>query len=124
MIHIGDLDRAISDLKQSIVLSPDLAEAHGNLGAAYFQKKDWANAVASFTASIETSQIQGKPAIARYIHGRAQAYENLGQLQKAQQDYQESCRLANRGCEKLSPIAPISPASAPQFPVPSPARPG
>ena len=121
MIHIGDLDRAISDLKQSISLSPGVAEAHGNLGAAYFQKKDWTNAVASFTASIETSQIQGKPAIARYVHGRAQAYEYLGQLQKAQQDYAESCRLANRGCEKPSPIAPISPASAPQSPAPSPA---
>jgi hypothetical protein len=72
--------------------------------------------VASFTVSIETSQIQGKPAIARYVHGRAQAYEYLGQFQKAQQDYQESCRLANRGCEKLSPITPITPASAPQSP--------
>ena len=102
MIHIGDLDRAISDLNQSIALSPEVAEAHGNLGAAYFQKKDWTNAVASFTASIETSQIQGKPAIARYLHGRAQAYENLGQTQKAQQDYRESCRLAKRGCEKLA----------------------
>jgi tetratricopeptide (TPR) repeat protein len=122
MIHIGDLDRAISDLKQSISLSPGVPEAHGNLGAAYFQKKDWANAVASFTVSIETSQIQGKPAIARYVHGRAQAYEYLGQLQKAQQDYQESCRLANRGCEKLSPITPISPASAPQSPSLSPAH--
>ena len=58
--------------------------------------------MASFTASIETSQIQGKPAIARYLHGRAQAYENLGQTQKAQQDYRESCRLAKRGCEKLA----------------------
>jgi hypothetical protein len=124
LIQLGMLDLAVADLKQCVALNPDFSEAHGNLGAAYFQKEDWPHALASFSASIEVARSKGKPANTRSIHGRAQTFEKMGQLQKAQQDYQESCRLANRGCEKLSPITPITPASAPQFPAPSPARPG
>lgn len=102
MIHIGNLDQAIADLKQATVLSPDFAEAHGNLGAAYFQKQDWPNAIASFSMALEIARSAGKSLSPRYIHGRAQAFENMGELEKAQADYRESCRLAKRGCENLT----------------------
>ena len=102
MIHIGGLDKAILDLQQATVLSPDFAEAHGNLGAAYFQKGDWPNAIAAFSRAIDLAHNAGKPPSPRYIHGRAQALENIGQLEKSQIDYRESCRLANRGCDKVS----------------------
>ena len=102
MIHIGSLDKAISDLKQATVLSPDFPESYGNLGAAYFQKGDWPNAIAAFSRAIDLARIAGKPPSPRYIHGRAQAFENIGQLEKSQVDYRESCRLAKRGCDKLT----------------------
>lgn len=101
-IHIGNLDQAIADLKQSTVLSPDFAEAHGNLGAAFFQKQDWPNAIASFSMALEIAHRAGKSTIPRYVHGRAQAFEKVGDLQKAQADYRESCRIGNRGCDKVS----------------------
>jgi len=101
MIHMGNLDQAIADLNQSASLSPRFVEAHGNLGAAYFQKLDWNNAIASFSHAIEIAHQDNKAISARYIHGRAQAFENTGELEKAQIDYRESCRLAQRGCEKL-----------------------
>jgi tetratricopeptide (TPR) repeat protein len=122
MIHIGNLDQAIADLKRSIVLDGTLAEAHGNLGAAYFQKGDWSNAITSFSAAIEIAHANGQVVSPRAIHGRAQALEKIGEWQKAQADYKESCRLAKRGCEKLlSPgqlesnsMAVVRPAIAPR----------
>ena len=100
-IHIDRPDQAIADLKQAIALSPRFAEAHGNLGAAYFNKADWNNAVAAFDKAITIAHEDHKTLSPRYIHGRAQAFEKLGEFEKAQQDYRESCRLASRGCEKL-----------------------
>ncbi len=102
-IHIGNLDQAVSDLKQAIALSPRFAEAHGNLGAAYFAKADWNNAAAAFGKAIAIAHEDHQAPSPRYIHGRAQAFEKLGELEKAQQDYRESCRLAKRGCDKLKP---------------------
>ena len=103
MLRIDRLDQAVADLKQSIALTPNLAEAHGNLGAAYFKKEDWASAVESFSAAIEVTRVQGRPVIPRHFYGRAQAYEKLGEIQKANEDYKTSCELIKRGCEKLPP---------------------
>ena len=102
-IHIGKLDQAVADLKQAIALSPRFAEAHGNLGAAYFDKADWNNAAVAFGRAIAIAHEDHRNLSPRYIHGRAQAFEKLGEFEKAQQDYRESCRLASRGCEKLTP---------------------
>lgn len=99
---IGQPDQAIADLKQAIVLNKNFVEAHGNLGAAYFKKEDWQNAAVSFSEAIEISQKAGVPPHIRYIYGRAQAFEKMGDMQKAQTDYKESCRLGNKGCDKLS----------------------
>ena len=96
------VDAAIPNFKRAIALDGDFPHSHGNLGAAYFKKEDWGNAVSSFGAAIEMVQRTGAPVIPRYIYGRAQAYEKLGETQKALADYAESCRLVKRGCEKLS----------------------
>ena len=101
-IHLGMIDQAIADLKLAIALNKDFPESYGNLGAAYFQKGDWPNAIAAFSRAIDLASNAGKPPSPRYIHGRAQAFENIGQLEKSQVDYRESCRLAKRGCDKLT----------------------
>lgn len=102
LIKIDNLDQAIADLKQSIAVSREFSEANGNLGAAYFKKGDWLSAISAFSKAIEIAHGTGQPLSPRYLYGRAQAFENMGELQKAQVDYKESCRLAKRGCEKLS----------------------
>lgn len=102
LLNIGNLDQAIADMKKSIALHNDFAEAHGNLGAAYFKKRDWPNAVASFSKALEITQNLDEFLSVRYIYGRAQAFEKMGELEKAQAGYRESCRLVNRGCDKLS----------------------
>ena len=100
-LNFGNADQAVKDFKQTIVLNENFPEAHGNLGAAYLNKDDWPNAIASFTLAIELAQIKGKSLSPRYVHGRAQAYEKMGDMQKAQADYQVSCHLAKRGCDKI-----------------------
>ncbi len=103
LIKIDKPDEAIADLKRSIALSRDFAEAHGNLGAAYFKKADWPSAATSFSRALQITYDNGKPISPRYIYGRAQAYENMGQMDRAQADYKVSCLLVKRGCEKLTP---------------------
>jgi hypothetical protein len=94
-------DKAIPELKLSAELTPQFAEAYGNLGAAYFKLAQWNDAVASFSQAMAVNLQKGKPAGVRNLLGRAQAYENAGDLQKSQADYQESCRVAQRGCDKM-----------------------
>jgi len=49
----GDLDAAIREFKRVVELAPDLAAAHVNLGAAYFDKKDYDNAIPSLKRALE-----------------------------------------------------------------------
>jgi hypothetical protein len=100
-LNFGNADQAVKDFKQAIVLNKNFPEAHGNLGAAYLNKDDWQNAIDAFTLAIDLAKGSGKLLSPRYVHGRAQAYEKMGDIQKAQADYRVSCRLAKRGCEKI-----------------------
>lgn len=101
LIKIDKPDMAIADLKQALALRADLAAAYGNLGAAYVKKREWRSAVESFGTAIEITHKAGDAPQPRFHYGRAMAFEEMGDRQKAQADYKISCRLANRGCEKL-----------------------
>lgn len=103
LIHVNKPNAAIADLKQAIALSPEFVEAYGNLGAAYIKNSDWLNAVAAFSQAIDIAKGKGKIASARHFDGRARALEALGQFEKAQADYRESCRLGKRACDKVTP---------------------
>lgn len=102
LIKMDRPDEGIADLKQSIALSRDSAEVHGNLGVAYLKKKDWQNSIVSFGTAIEIAHKAGQSPNPRFIYGRAMAFEETGDMQRAQADYKASCQLARRGCEKLS----------------------
>lgn len=101
LIHVNKPDAAIADLKQATALNPEFVEAYGNLGAAYIKKSDWLNAVAAYSQAIELAKRKGKAISPRYFDGRAQGLEAVGQLEKAQADYRESCRLGKRACDKV-----------------------
>lgn len=112
LIKIDNPDKAIADLRHAIALSREFADARGNMGAAYFKKGDWRNAIAEFSTAIEIAHKAGTSTHSRYIYGRAQAFEMIGDVQRAQADYKESCRLANKGCDKTSLALPsIMPGS-------------
>ncbi len=101
LIKIDQLDQAIADLKQAITLNINAVEAHGNLGAAYFKKGDWQNAAAAFSEAIEVAHREEKYLDPRFIYGRAYAFEKMGDTQKAQVDFKESClRGISPACAK------------------------
>ena len=101
LINIDRPDEGIADLKLAIALSKDFAEAHGNMGAGYIKKGDWQNAIISFSAAIEIARKVESYPRARYFYGRAIAFTKMGDMQKSQADYKESCALAGQGCENL-----------------------
>lgn len=96
-------DQAIENLKKATELEKNFPQAHGNLGIAYFKKGEWQQAATSLSVAIELMQNKGQVPLVRYTYARAQAWEHLGEASRAQMDYRESCRLIQRGCEKLKP---------------------
>jgi protein O-mannosyl-transferase len=100
-IRNGFAEEAIDDFKKAIASEPNFAEAHGNLGAVYLNNAQWTNAITGFTDAINIAKSKGDQPAPVYIYGRAQALENMGNMQEALIDYQESCRLIQLGCKKI-----------------------
>lgn len=103
--HLGRWSDAVVAIRQAIKIAEksgrSFASAHGNLGIVYSRQGDWVNAVNAFTTALDITRAEGKEPSPSDIHGRAQAYEKSGDLQRAQADYRVSCQLAKRGCEKV-----------------------
>ncbi len=110
LIKMDKPDMAIADFKQALALRADWAPAYGNMGAAYLNKREWRSAVESFGTAIALPNKAGDTFNPLFYYGRAMAFEELGEMQKAQADYKVSCQLANKGCEKtgttLSAVLP------------------
>src|SRR2546426_8493429 len=51
--HAGDLDTAVREFKRVVELAPRLAAAHVNLGAVYYEKKDYGQAILSLRKAFE-----------------------------------------------------------------------
>jgi tetratricopeptide (TPR) repeat protein len=99
--EIEQNEQAIQNYQQAIALNNTLPYAHGNLGAVYLKQGAWQSAIDAFSRAIENAQQLGQRPVPRYIDGRGQAYEMIGEMQKAQADFKESCRLARRSCDKV-----------------------
>jgi tetratricopeptide (TPR) repeat protein len=100
-IGIARPDKAIAEFKQAIASSPDFAEAHGNLGAAYLQQGEWKNAATAFGEAIDIERKNGKEPGLKHLLGRAQSYEKAAEISKSQSDYRDTCRLYKRSCDKV-----------------------
>lgn len=101
LIKVDRYDEAVNDLKRAIELQPDLTPAYGNMGAAYLKKHAWKEAADAFSKVISIATRTGERLDMRPYLGRAMAYEEMGEMDKALLDYAVSCELAKRGCEKL-----------------------
>src|SRR5438094_9370921 len=49
----GDLDSAIREFQRVVELAPGLAASHVNLGAVYYEKKDYGHAISSLRKALE-----------------------------------------------------------------------
>ncbi|MGH9845665.1 MAG: tetratricopeptide repeat protein [Blastocatellia bacterium] len=84
----GDLDAAIREFKRVVELAPNLAAAHVNLGAVYFDKNDYDNAIPLLKRALElNADLPG----AHHMLGvallaRGYAAQALPHLEKVQAD--------------------------------------
>jgi len=74
----GQLAEAEALFKELLVILPDVAEIHQNLGLIYAKRGDWAGAEASYTKALEL-----QPGNASTLSALATVYESLGQHDKA-----------------------------------------
>ena len=89
-MQMRNLDAAIADFDAAIALRPDTAEAWVNKGIAHIRKGDDATAATLLSHGLELKP--ENPAVAHY--GRAYAYEGLGRLREAYEDYGRAAALA------------------------------
>lgn len=101
-IKVDDYEAAIEDLTIAVALNPEWPFSYNNLGAALMKKGDWPAAARAFTGAIEVASRQRMGINPRPYFGRALAYENMGMPDLARQDFELTCRMVNKGCEKLA----------------------
>lgn len=78
LTQAGKLDEAEAAYKELLTKVPSIPEIHYNLAFVYSQKKDWANAEASFQKALEL-----KPDYSDAMVSLARVYQESGQAQKA-----------------------------------------
>lgn len=100
-VRIKQYDNAIRDLKRSIELYPAQPYAYHNLGAAYREKGELDEALKCFSKAIQLNKDANEPLNPMHYLGRASVYEAQGNWTAAANDYNVSCKLAGKGCEKI-----------------------
>ena len=84
------VDLAIADFDRAIGLDPRQPEAYLNKGAALMRLNDADHALQLFTAALDRNT--ARPELAHF--GRAIAYETLGNVRQAYEDYREASELS------------------------------
>src|SRR5215203_4785562 len=84
----GKYEDAVKSYKQAINLKADYADAHYNLGDAYFQLTQYKKAIEAYKQAIRY-----RPESARTQNNIGTAYYKLGDRKKAIQAYKEAIRL-------------------------------
>lgn len=88
LVDEGKLDRAITAFRRALRMDDSLAEVHNDLGAAYFQKRWYAEAEECFRKAIERAPDHG---VAHANHGAA--LRALGRLGDSRRAYQRALLL-------------------------------
>ena len=90
LLRRNEIDHAIADFDMAMQLDPSQPEAYLNKGAALIQRQNPGEAAQLFTVALEHNT--QRPALAHY--GRAVAYEALGNVREAYQEYRTASELA------------------------------
>lgn len=101
LIKVDEYDLAIKKLTLAVTLKPDWPFSLLNLGSAHFKKGEWRVAADFYTKAIEIAKAKKMGDSPKPYYGRAMAYEAMGEIEKAREDYRVTCRLSKMGCEKL-----------------------
>lgn len=101
-MDMNNFSAAKQDFEHCLQLNPNTPSAHTNLGAMYLKMGQPQQAQLAFDRAIAIMQAAGKVNYANPFYGNGKAYEALSQAKKARENYAISCRLARKGCEKLT----------------------
>jgi len=103
-LNLMHFDDAREDFKLAIRMNPNSPFAYANIGAAFLQEGEWEKAIDAFNRAIEIMRLSGKNLDSRPFSGKGNAYEAMGKLNEARANYGISCKLANKGCDKLTNV--------------------
>jgi tetratricopeptide (TPR) repeat protein len=84
----GDVDRALADFEQAILVDASAAYAFNGRGNVYFSKREYEPAIADYTRAISLDPNAGYA-----FNGRGNAYKAKGDLDQALVDYDQAVRL-------------------------------
>ena len=101
-LKIDSLSSAQSDLEIATRLSPKLSAGFGNLGQVYSRTGQNDLAIQAFSRAITLDQEQKASPDFKLYFSRALVYEAQQKWPEASADYQVSCLLAKKGCDKTS----------------------
>jgi tetratricopeptide (TPR) repeat protein len=85
----GEFEGAVRDLDRAIGLRPNLAEAYVNRGAARVGLKQYREAI----SDLDRGLALGAPEPAKAWYDKGLAYEDMGDLQQAYDDYKKAAEL-------------------------------
>jgi hypothetical protein len=97
----GWADKAISDLQRAATLRPDFWEAYNNLAYAYYKNHDWSHSEQAYTHALSIAAKRGLEVTVPILNQRAGVYELLGEVDKAQAGYRQSCQMMKLSCDKV-----------------------
>jgi tetratricopeptide (TPR) repeat protein len=92
---------ALADFDRAIQMNPELGEAHVNRGAALLMRNEYEEAVEAITQGINLNTEQ----VHKAHYNRALAYEMLGNLRAAYDDFTRAAELAPEWQEPRTELA-------------------
>lgn len=90
LVNRRDPEAALADFNRAISLDPESGEAYVNRGAALVLMAEYDEAILSLTRGIELASDE----LHKAYFNRAIAYEELGQVRNAYEDYSRAAELA------------------------------
>lgn len=99
-LNEGRVDQALPDMLKATKLNPNQSAGFFNLALAYSRSNQNQLAVQAFSRAIVLDEEQKVRPNFRYYYGRGMDHEALHQLREASIDFQVSCLLAKKGCDK------------------------
>ncbi|GAB1231610.1 hypothetical protein UT4_00760 [Ferrigenium sp. UT4] len=100
-LELNQFTDARSDFEMAIRLNPNSPFAYTNLGALYLKVGQPEEAIRAFDMAIKIMQSSGRNLDSRPFLGKGKAYEAMGEMTAARRHYEMSCKIANKGCDKL-----------------------
>jgi tetratricopeptide (TPR) repeat protein len=93
---IENLPLIESLLRKALSIDPKLAAAHSQLGALYFERKDFPAAIAAYRKAVESA-----PDLPDAHYRLAQAYRQAGEKVAAQQEFQLYQQTSKKAAEEV-----------------------